>query len=555
MAKRILIVGGVAGGASFAARMRRLDEQAEIVMFEKGEHISFANCGLPYHIGGTIKDRDKLIIQTPGAFKRRFNVDVEVRTEVVRVNTGDKLITVRTVDGLREERYDVLLLAPGCAPVRPPVPGIDSSLVLTLRTISDMDRIRAIIDSAVPSASAVVVGGGFIGLEMAENLRHRGLDVSLVEMAPQVFAPADPEMASVIENHLALNGVKLKLKTGLKAFAELSGQKLRVLLDNGEGLDADFAILAIGVKPDTSFLQGSGVRLSQRGAIIVDDRMRTSAPDVYAVGDAIEVTDFISGAAVHVPLAGPANRQGRIAADNAAGLDSRYRDTQGTAICKVFDVSIAVTGINEKNARRSGVAYGKSYTHSASHATYYPGAFPLSIKILFDPSSRRLLGAQIVGKEGVDKRIDVFATALRNRLTVDELAELELAYAPPFGSAKDPVNMAGFVAQNILDGRMPVCYPDDIDTFDSSRQVLLDVRTAVEHEQGAIPNSLLIPVDELRGRLGELDKSREILVYCQVGLRGYLATRILVQNGFRARNLSGGYKTYRTACSCRQSSE
>lgn len=544
MGKRILIVGGVAGGASFAARMRRLDEHAEIVMFEKGEHISFANCGLPYHIGDIIKDRDQLIVQTPSAFKRRFNVDVRLHSEVVAVDSTAKTVSVRGADGtVSTERYDTLLLSPGSAPVRPRLPGIDSARVLSLRTIGDMDRIKSTVD-ALNAGHAVVVGGGFIGLEMAENLRKRGLEVTLVELTDQVFMPADLEMASVLHSHLLLNGVKLALQDGVKEFAEHSDGRLAITLGSGERIDADLAILAIGVKPDTDFLKTSGITLNDRGAIVVDRQMRTSAQGVFAVGDAVEVTDLVSGRKVMVPLAGPANRQGRIAADAANAIQSEYRDTQGTAICKVFDLTAAVTGLNEKNAKKFGIVYTKSYTHSASHATYYPGAFPLSIKVLFDPATRKLLGAQVVGKEGVDKRIDVFATALRHGLTMDQLSDLELAYAPPFGSAKDAVNMSGFVAQNILDGRMPVFYAEDVAGYDARSQMLLDVRTKGEHEQGAIAGSILIPVDELRSRMGELEKGKEVLVYCQVGLRGYLATRQLLQHGFKARNLSGGYKTY-----------
>ncbi|MBD3242419.1 MAG: pyridine nucleotide-disulfide oxidoreductase [Chitinivibrionales bacterium] len=546
MTRKILIVGGVAGGASFAARMRRLDEHAEIVMFERGEHISFANCGLPYHIGETITQRDNLIIQTPRAFKRRYNVEVRVRSEVVSVDTARKRIIVEH-DGKRyEEQYDVLLLSPGSKPIRPPIPGIDHDRCMTLRNVPDMDRIKGFVDRE-HAKRAVVVGGGFIGLEMAENLRHRGLEVSMVEMAGQVFAPADPEMAVLLHQHLSLNGVELLLNDGVKAFEDHGDKAVDVVTASGRRLRADIVVLAIGVKPDTAFLRDSGIELSERGAVVVNDRMQTSAEGVYAVGDAIEVTDFVSGAKVHVPLAGPANRQGRIAADNVAGGDSRYGHTQGTAIVKVFDMSAAVTGMNEKTARRHGLQYLKSYTHSASNASYYPGAYPLSIKVLFAPDTGRLLGAQVFGKRGVDKRIDVLATAVRHGLTVFDLTELELAYAPPFGSAKDPVNMAGFVAQNILEKRMPVFYAEDVESIDRAHQVLLDVRSSAEHEQGAIDGSELIPVDELRRRIDELDPNKEILVYCQVGMRGYLASRILAEHGYRAKNLSGGYKTYSAA--------
>jgi NADPH-dependent 2,4-dienoyl-CoA reductase/sulfur reductase-like enzyme/peroxiredoxin family protein/rhodanese-related sulfurtransferase/TusA-related sulfurtransferase len=543
--KKILIVGGVAGGASFAARMRRLDEHAQIVIFERGDYISFANCGLPYFIGDTIGNRDHLIIQTPERFKERFNVEVRVQSEVVAVNPENKTITVRAGEKSYEESYDYLVLSPGSAPVRPPIDGVDSERVATLRSIPDMDRIKARVERENVSRAAVI-GGGFIGLEMAENLRHKGLDVSLVELTDQVFMPVDKEMANILHHHLLLNGVSLYLSDGVKAFEETGGA-IDVLLDSGERIAVDIVVLAIGVRPDTRFLRESGLELDQRGAIVADASMRTNLDAVFAVGDAVAVTDFVSGRQVHVPLAGPANRQGRIAADVIAGRDSRYKHTQGTAICKIFDLTAGVTGINEKNARRYGVSFIKSYTHSASHASYYPGAFPLSIKILFDPDTAKLLGAQVIGKDGVDKRIDVFATAVRHGLTVYDLSELELAYAPPYGSAKDPVNIAGFVAQNILEKRMEPLYAEEIAQVDFERQILLDVRTEAEHEQGAIPDSVNIPIDSLRQNLHRLDANKEVLVYCQVGLRGYLGTSILTQNGFRAKNLSGGYKTWSNA--------
>jgi NADPH-dependent 2,4-dienoyl-CoA reductase/sulfur reductase-like enzyme/peroxiredoxin family protein/rhodanese-related sulfurtransferase/TusA-related sulfurtransferase len=543
--KKILVVGGVAGGASFAARMRRLDESAEIIVFDKGDYISFANCGLPYHIGDAIKNRDDLIIQTPEKFRSRFAIDVRIRSEVTAIDTAARTITVRA-DRTYTQSYDYLLLAPGCAPVRPPIKGLDNPLVHTLRTIPDTDRIRAIIDRQ-QTRQAVVIGGGFIGLEMAENLRRRGLEVTLIELLDQVFTPADKEMAAILHQHLTLNGVRLLLGSGVHEVIDGGAGSVAVKLDNGTQVPAQLVVLAIGVRPDTGFLKNSGIALSDRGAIIVDEHLRTNAEGIFAVGDAVEVSDFVSGNKVMVPLAGPANRQGRIAADNVAGIPSIYKNTQGTAICKVFDLSAAVTGLNEKTARKLKLPFLKSYTHSSSHASYYPGAFPLSIKLLFAPDSGKFLGAQVIGKDGVDKRIDVLATALRHGLTVYDLADLELAYAPPFGSAKDPVNVAGFVAQNIIEQRMPVFYSEEVKALDPARQVLLDVRTKAENEQGSIPGSVCIPVDSLRSRLNELDKNKEIMVYCQVGLRGYLAIRMLLQNGFRARNLSGGYKTWSTS--------
>jgi NADPH-dependent 2,4-dienoyl-CoA reductase/sulfur reductase-like enzyme/rhodanese-related sulfurtransferase len=546
--KNIVIVGGVAGGASFAARMRRLDESAKITMFEKGDYISFANCGLPYHIGGTIRERDDLFIQTPRSFSERFAIDVRVRSEVIAVNAKDRSVTVRSEGATYRQPFDYLLLAPGCAPVRPEIPGIDSPIVRLLRTIHDMDRIKEIIDKG-KAGRAVVVGGGFIGLEMAENLQKRGLDVAIVELLDQVFAPMDREMAASLEEHLAINGVRLLTGHGVSRIADDGKGSASVILDDGTRLPAGLVIMSVGVAPDTRFLKSSGISLNERGAIVVNEHLQTNYPYIYAAGDAVEAEDFISGKRVLVPLAGPANRQGRIAADNIAGIPAVYKKTLGTAICKVFDLAAAVTGINEKTAKRCGIPYVKSYTHSASHATYYPGASPLSLKLLFAPDTGRVLGAQIIGGEGVDKRIDVCATAIRHGLTVDDLCELELAYAPPFSSAKDPVNIAGFVARNIRGKRMPVFYGEEVEGIDAAKQLLLDVRTTAEHARGNIPGSTCIPLDSLRSRLNDLDRAKEIMVYCQVGLRGYLATRILLENGFAVKNLSGGYKTWSAATS------
>jgi len=540
--KKIVVVGGVAGGASFAARMRRLDEKAKIIMFERGTYISFANCGLPYHIGETIKERENLIVQTPQEFKTRFNVDVRTESEVVSIDTSRKCVKVQSNETTYEETYDFLVLSPGAEPVKPPVPGLESSKIFTLRTIADMDRIKELIDNGKVK-SAAVIGGGFIGLEMAENLRHREIDVTLFELLDQVFAPADKEMAQILHQHLLLNGIELRLNNGVRKFKKSSDGKLDLFLDNDEMVNVDIAIMAIGVKPDTGFVKEAGISVNERGAIIVDEHLRTSIEDVYAVGDAIEVTDFVSGNKVHIPLAGPANRQARIVADNIDGRDSVYKNTQGTAICKIFDLTAATTGLDEKNAKKNKIDYLKSYTHSSNHASYYPGAYPLTIKILFSPHNGKLLGAQLIGKDGVDKRIDVFAAAIRHGLTVMDLSELELSYAPPYGSAKDAVNMAGFTAENILNGTMPVFYCEDL-LENEPDSILLDVRTKEEFEQGAIDGAINIPVDNLRSKLNELDKNKMINVYCQVGIRGYIAVRTLVQNGFRARNLSGGYKTY-----------
>jgi len=551
--KKILVVGGVAGGASFAARMRRLDETAQIIMFEKGEYISFANCGLPYHIGETIKDRDALLVSKPEQFSKRFRVDIRTRSEVTAINTVRKTVTVKSGGTNYEESYDYLVLSPGAEPVRPPVAGISSRHIYTLRTLPDMDRIKEKIDSG-KIQKAAVIGGGFIGLEMAENLRHRGLEVTQIELMDQVFAPADREMAQILHQHLRINGIRLLLENGARAFADREDGTLDITLESGEILNVDMAVLAIGVKPDTRFVKEAGIEVNERGAIIVDKHMRTNIKDIYAVGDAVEVTDLISGQKVHIPLAGPANRQGRIVADNIRGKETVYKNTQGTAICKVFDLTIAVSGINEKTAKRLGIGYLKSYTHSSSHAGYYPGSYPMSIKILFTPDTGRLLGAQVIGKLGVDKRIDIFATAIRHGLTVHDLAELELSYAPPYGSVRDAVNVAGFVAENILNNLSKVIYPEDIERM-RENFTLLDVRSEIEHEQGAINGSLVIPLEQLRDRLDELDKGKPVLVYCQVGQRGYIAARILAQNGFEAYNLSGGYKTYSTFDNGRQEIE
>jgi NADPH-dependent 2,4-dienoyl-CoA reductase/sulfur reductase-like enzyme/peroxiredoxin family protein/rhodanese-related sulfurtransferase/TusA-related sulfurtransferase len=542
--KKILVVGGVAGGASFCARMRRLDETANIIMFEKGEYISFANCGLPYHIGNEIKDRDNLIIQSPDRFNARFNIDIRIRSEVIAVDTEKKTVTVRSEGRTYDESYDFLVLSPGAEPLRPPIPGIESKKIFTLRNIPDMDKIKALVDSK-NVRHAAVVGGGFIGLEMAEALRHRDIDVTQIEMLDQVFAPADPEMAQIIHQHLELNGVRLLLSDGASAFVEKPDGTIEIQLKSGKNVVVDIVILAIGVKPDTKFVRDAGIAVNERGAIIVDTHMRTSVDTIYAAGDAIEVTDFVSGNKVMVPLAGPANRQARIIADNIAGIDSTYKNTQGTAICKIFNLTAAVSGMNEKTAIKNNVKYIKSYTHSGSHAGYYPGSFPMSIKILFSPDTGKLIGAQVIGSDGVDKRIDIFATAIRHGLTVVDLSELELAYAPPYGSAKDAVNIAGFTAENILKGLTPVWYADELEKKRNGA-IVLDVRTASEYEQGRIDGSLHIPVDDLRKRMGELDISKPILVYCQVGLRGHVATRILIQNGYNAVNLSGGYKTFMT---------
>ncbi|QHI69919.1 FAD-dependent oxidoreductase [Tichowtungia aerotolerans] len=539
--KKIVIVGGVAGGASAAARARRLSEEAEIILLERGPYISFANCGLPYHIGGEIAERDRLLVTTPELLRTQFRIDVRTRNEVMSIDPDQKEVEIKNLETgeVYKESYDSLVLSPGADPVRPPIPGIESNRVLSLRNMEDMDRI---ISELKGREHASVIGGGYIGLEMAEALRRRGIATTLVELAPQVMGPADPEMVSILHQELEINGVDLRLGTSVSGFEETE-KGLKLTLSSGEALETGLAILAIGVKPETTLATGANIVLGPRGGIKVNDRMQTSVPDIYAVGDAVEVIDFVTREPALIPLAGPANRQGRIAADNIFGRSSRYKDTQGTAICKVFNLAIGMTGLSEKAAKHAGVAYEKIYVHPASHASYYPGSAALSMKMLFDPETGKVLGAQVVGADGVDKRIDVFAVAIRAGLTVYDLEELELSYAPPFGSAKDPVNFAGFVAANILRGDAKICQVEDV-INPAAGQKVLDIRTPDEVSTGTIPGAKNIPLDDLRDRLDDLDKEKEYLIFCRVGLRGYLACRILSQNGFNCRNLTGGYITY-----------
>jgi NADPH-dependent 2,4-dienoyl-CoA reductase/sulfur reductase-like enzyme/peroxiredoxin family protein/rhodanese-related sulfurtransferase/TusA-related sulfurtransferase len=541
MGKKVLIVGGVAGGASAAARLRRLDETAQIILFERDEYISFANCGLPYYIGESIQERERLLVQTPEAMKARFNIDVRIHSEVVRINPEKKTVAVSSKEkGSYEESYDYLILSPGAKAIRPNIPGIENDRILTLRNIADTDKIKAYVDQK-GLERAVVIGGGFVGVEMAENLRERGLHVTLVEAAPHILAPFDSDLAVLPEKELVENGVRLILKDGVKAFQEV-GNQLEVVLSSDTKLTADIVILAIGVTPDTAFLRTSGLELGPRGHILVNDRMQTNLEGIYAVGDAIEVVDYVTGLKTAVPLAGPANKQGRIAADNVAGLDSRYRGSQGTSIIKVFGLTAASTGANERTLQKVGMNYKTITIHPVSHASYYPGALPMTLKLIFNEAGK-VLGAQGVGYDGVDKRIDVIATVIRLKGTVDDLAELELAYAPPFSSAKDPVNMAGFVAQNVLAGRSHITTWEEVNAMNQEDYILVDVRSEAEYNNGHIKGAINIPVDSLRSRLTELDPEKVIVEYCQVGVRGYIADRILTQNGYQVRNVTGGYKT------------
>lgn len=541
---KLLIVGGVAGGASAAARARRLSEDAEIIVFERGPDVSFANCGLPYYVGGEIAERGKLLITTPERLRARFNLDVRTRSSVEAIDRSAKKIRVRDLASQREyeESYDKLILAPGAAPLRPPIHGIDLPGVFTLRNLHDVDLIKARVDRGVKQA--VVVGAGFIGLELVENCVKRGIATTVVELQDQVLPPFDKEMTTPILQTLSQKEVTVLLGQSAESF-EQDTDGLVVGLKSGQRLTAQLVILGVGVRPENKLAVNAGLDVGPRGGIRVNEFLQTSDRDIYAVGDAIEIKDFVSGDPTQVPLAGPANRQGRIAADNLFGRSIGYRGTQGTAIVGVFERTAAMTGASEKSLRRAGRPHRKVYIHPANHAGYYPGAEPMTLKILFDPATGRLLGAQAVGGAGVDKRIDVLAVAIQAGMTVFDLEEMELAYAPQYGSAKDPVNMAGFVAAGLLRGDHPQI---DVETVLAApidqRPFLLDVRTPSEFSAGHIAGAVNVPVDDLRSRLNEIPSNREIAVYCQVGQRGYLATRILRQRGFSASNIGGGYKTF-----------
>lgn len=540
---KVCIVGGVAGGASAAARLRRLDEQAEIVLLERGAYISFANCGLPYYVGGEIQKQSALTLQTPASFRARFNVDVRVESEVRSIDRDAKTLTVRSAAGeTYTERYDKLILSPGAEPVRPPIPGLENKRVFTLRTIPDAVRIREYIEREKPE-SAVVIGGGYIGVEMAENLRRAGLHVFVVEMSDHLIAPLDSDMACDVHSYARSMGLELVLGNGVKAVAEKEN-RLTVQLSRGE-LTADLVILSVGVRPDSALAKAAGLTVNDRGAIVTNRHMMTSDTDIFAVGDAVEITDFVTGNKGFVPLAGPANKQGRIAADNLCGLPSVYKGTQGSSVLKLFDMTVAMTGLNERAARAAGLDYDKVFTYSAEHASYYPGGRNLSMKVLFERGTGRLLGAQLVGFGGVDKRCDVLATAIRAKLTGYDLTELELCYAPPFSSAKDPVNFAGYVIENILTGKVSQFHWHDVEALPRDGSVtLLDVRTEKEYAAGHIDGFVNIPLDSLRDRIGELAPGRTVYVHCHSGLRSYIACRILTGNGFPCKNLAGGYRLY-----------
>lgn len=543
MTQKIIIIGGVAGGATAAARLRRISEDVEIILVERGEHISFANCGLPYYIGETIKDRNKLLVQTVKGMSDRFNLDIRNLSEVLSIDPENKNVIIKDLKTgeAYEESYDKLLLSPGARTIVPPIPGLSENQTLfTLRNIPDTDKIKTFVDSKNPK-KAIVVGGGFIGIEMAENLVDRGLEVTIIEMANQIMAPIDFEMASILHTHLKEKGVKLILENGVQSFTE---QGKRVILSDGTEIATDMTILSIGVRPENELAKIAGLELGDREGIVVNEYLQTSNKDIYAVGDAVEVVDYISGTKSMIPLAGPANRQGRIAANNMMGKNEKYQGTMGTSIAKVFDLTVAATGNNEKILKRLGVSYEVIHIHPSSHAGYYPSAAPIALKLIFDKETGKIFGAQAVGSDGVDKRIDVIATAIKGGLTVEDLTNLELSYAPPYSSAKDPVNMAGYVAFNIIEGEVETIQWHEVDNIVSDGGLLIDVREPMEREFGFIKGSINISLNDLRNRLEELPKDQTIYVSCQVGLRGYIASRILKNNGYHVKNVDGGWKTY-----------
>ncbi len=542
---KVVIVGGVAGGASAATRLRRLDERAEIVIFERSGYVSYANCGLPYYIGGVIEDPEELTLQTPESFRARFHIDVRVHHEVTAIDPRRKVVTVRALPTGRvwEEGYDKLILSPGAKPVRPALPGADSPRLCTLRTVEDTFHIRRLVEEQRPR-TAVMVGGGFIGLEVAENLRELGIQVTVVQRGAQLMNTLDREMAALLHNKLRRQGITLKLGAQVTGFEE-RGAGLRVLLREAPPLDADLVVLAIGVTPETTLAKQAGLALGLKDAIVVNDRMQTSAPDIYAVGDAVQVEHAVTGQDAVISLAGPANKQGRIAADNICGLDSHYKGSMGSSVIKLFDLTAASTGLTEKAARQAGIACDKVVLSPGSHAGYYPGAKTMVMKVLFEKGTLRLLGAQIVGREGVDKRLDVLAPAIGAGLRGDQLKDLDLAYAPPYSSAKDPVNMAGFMIENLAKGLTKQFHWNEMAALPRDGSVtLLDVRTPEEYAQGHVDGFIDLPVDELRGRLAEVAPGKPVYVMCQSGLRSYLACRMLAQAGYDCYNFSGGWRLY-----------
>ncbi len=543
MSKKIIIVGGVAGGASTAARLRRLDENVNIIMFEKGEYISFANCGLPYHIGGTISEREKLIVTSVESMSNKFNIDIRNFSEVVKIDKKNKTVTVKNhkTNEIYEENYDNLVLSPGASPIKPPISGInDCDNLFILRNIPDTDKIKNFINENKPK-HVTVVGGGFIGLEMLENLYDLGLNLTLVEASEQVMAPLDIEMASIIHEHIVDKGIQVILKDGVNSF-ENNGKK--IVLASGKEINTDMIILSIGVKPETNIAKECGLKLNQRGAIVVDKYMKTSDNNIYALGDAVEIMDFVNKKPTMIPLAWPANRQGRIVADNICGKKSEYKGSLGSSVAKVFDYTVATTGNNEKTLKKLGINYEVIHIHPSSSASYYPGAFPISYKMTFDPKDGKIFGAQGVGINGVEKRIDIIATAIKGNLNIYDLQDVEVCYAPPYNSAKDPVNMLGYYAENIIEKNVNVIQWYEVDKLDNNNSIIIDIREEFELATGVIENSINIPLTVLRHRLNEIPKNKMIYVTCQVGLRGYIVCRILSQNGFDCANIDGGIKTY-----------
>ena len=544
---KVVIIGGVAGGASAAARLRRLNEQAKIIVVERGPYVSFANCGLPYYIGGEIRDRSALTLQTPQSFLTRFNIDVRVRCEAVKIDPAAKTVTLRDLESGGEtlESYDKLILSPGASPVRPPIPGAELEGVFTLRNIPDTDAIRAYMESRA-AKSALIVGGGYIGLEMAENLLRAGLSVTVAEMADHLIAPFDADMAADVQQYVRQKGVRLLLNSGVSTIEKQPDGRLAARV-GAQKVTADLILLSVGVRPESALAAAAGLQLNERGQIVVDEAMHTSEADIYAVGDAVTVKNFYTGQETFVPLAGPANRQGRIAADNICGISSAYHGTQGTAIMRFFDLTAASVGLNEKAAAAAGIAYDKTYTYPSSHATYYPGSTNMSIKVLWEKESGRLLGAQIVGFDGVDKRMDVLSAAMRFGAGITDLTELELSYAPPFSSAKDPANYLGFIGENVRAGRLQQFYWHDVDALPRDGSVtLLDVRTKTEAAADAIDGFLNIPLDALREHLDALPKDKPVYVHCFSGQRSYIACCILQGNGYTCYNLAGGIRLYRS---------
>lgn len=550
---KTVIIGGVAGGATAAARLRRLDESAEIVIFERSGYVSYATCGMPYYVGDIIEDKKVLTLQTPESFWNRFRIKVHVLHEVVKINKDNKTLTVKNIEtgDIFEESYDKLIISTGARPVVPPIPGIDNDKIFTMRTIEDVFGIKEHLQSK-NIQSAAVIGGGFIGVETAENLRELGIDVTMIEMQPQLLNILDYDMAAFVHSNMRNNGIKLILGSGVTAFEE-KDEKLVLSCDNGSQLKVDMVMLSIGVAPETSLAKDAGLELGIRGSIVTNEHMETSTPDIYAIGDAVAIKHMVTGNKALISLAGPANKQGRIAADNICGISSIFKGSQGTSVLKVFDMTVAVTGINEKTAKELGYDYEKVILSPPSHATYYPGSGAMTIKLLYDKQSLHILGAQIVGYDGVDKRIDVIATAMQAGMTADRLQDLDLAYAPPYSSAKDPVNMAGCIIDNLIDGTIKQFYYEDVLSLQSRKDViLLDTRSSKEYERGHADGFINISVDDLRDNIDKLDKSKPVYVMCQSGLRSYIACRILIQKGFDCYNFTGGYRFYEAVSSDKQ---